>query len=348
MVKHHVIFEALHKDILQGRYSHGNRLPSEEALCRKWQVSRPTVARALHELNLLGLIERRAGSGTYVTGNIHTVRPILGLFVEGLGQTEILDPICAEITRAAQERGCSIFTSGHIADRAVQDVAADWVKNGIRGVFFAPFEKVENREEENLAVAHAFEMAGMSIILIDRDARDFPNRSSYDLVAMDSFHAGCELGRHLASLSCARIAFIAKLHYPSTTDLRLSGLRTGVGGASVDFRMGDPEDIHFVEQIVRTLPKYDAVVCSNDLTAAQFLQTATRLKVRIPNDFKLAGFDDVRYATLLSVPLTTVRQPCREIGIAAIDAMLGRLERPKTPPRTILLHGELMTRDSTS
>jgi len=50
---------------------------------------------------------------------------------------------------------------------------------------------------------------------------------------------------------------------------------------------------------------------------------------------------------LLSVPLTTIRQPCREIGLACVDTLLGRLAHPELPPRGILLRGELVVRHST-
>ncbi len=85
---------------------------------------------------MLGLIERRAGSGNMSRPNIQSLRPVLGLFVEGLGKTEIVDPICAEITRAAQERGCGIFTGGFSTDHSPAEIARTWAKNGIRGVFF--------------------------------------------------------------------------------------------------------------------------------------------------------------------------------------------------------------------
>jgi LacI family transcriptional regulator len=348
--KHQTIFEALHSEIVQGKHTAGSLLPSEEALCRRWKVSRPTVARALKDLQILGLIERRAGSGTYVRPNIRATKPVLGLFVEGLGKTEILDPICAEITRSAQERGCGIFTGGLPPEHSPREIAEEWAKNGIRGVFFAPIEFREQREAYNLEVARAFEKAGLSVVLVDRDVTEYPRRSDYDLVGLDNFHAGCLLGLHLTGNGCKRVAFVAKPEYPATTDLRLAGVREGArmgDGGSVDFHVGDPQDTDFVERVLRAAPRYDAVVCSNDLTAAQWLRSATQKGWRVPADFNLAGFDDVHYATLLSVPLTTVRQPCRSIGIACVDAMLGRLERPLLPPRTINLRGDLIARSST-
>jgi LacI family transcriptional regulator len=348
--KHQAIFDALHLEIIQHKHTPGGLLPSENALCRRWKVSRPTVARALKDLQILGLIERHAGSGTYVRPNIRATSPVLGLFVEGLGKTEILDPICAEITRAAQERGCGIFTGGLPADHSPREIAEEWAKNGIRGVFFAPIEFHKGRETYNVEVARAFEKAGLSVVLIDRDVTEYPRRSDYDLVAMDNFQAGCLLGLHLTGSGSKRVAFVAKPEYPATTDLRLAGVREGVrrnGNAKVDFHVGNPQEISFVEKVLRAKSRYDAVICSNDLTAAQWLQSATQKGWRVPADFKLAGFDDVHYATLLSVPLTTVRQPCRAIGIASVDAMQSRLERPLLPARNITLRGELVARAST-
>ena len=56
--------------------------------------------------------------------------------------------------------------------------------------------------------------------------------------------------------------------------------------------------------------------------------------------------DDVKYASLLSVPLTTIHQPCAEIGTVAIGTMLERLRQPKLPARDILLNFRLVVRES--
>ncbi len=67
---------------------------------------------------------------------------------------------------------------------------------------------------------------------------------------------------------------------------------------------------------------------------------------RIPEEIRLVGIDDVDYAGLLPVPLTTLRQPCHEIGVAAMRAMIERVAQPDLPPREILLHGTLVVRES--
>jgi len=60
----------------------------------------------------------------------------------------------------------------------------------------------------------------------------------------------------------------------------------------------------------------------------------------------VVGIDDVEYATLLPVPLTTLRQPARQIGETALAMMLERIKYPELPVRDIRLQCELIVRDS--
>ena len=89
-----------------------------------------------------------------------------------------------------------------------------------------------------------------------------------------------------------------------------------------------------------------AILCSNDQTAAKLIQTLSNMEVRLPRDVRVVGFDDVRYATLLTVPLTTIHQPCRAIGHAAVRAMQERIHHPDRAPQQILLSFTLVVRDS--
>ena len=90
----------------------------------------------------------------------------------------------------------------------------------------------------------------------------------------------------------------------------------------------------------------DAFVCANDRIAGRCMQALAAAGFRIPCDFRIVGIDDVHYASLLPVPLTTVRQPCREIGETAMRVMLDRLAHPKMPARDILLDCTLVIRES--
>src|SRR5688500_5792208 len=63
--KHRVVYEALRDEMRHGSYPQGSRMPSESELVVRFGASRPTVARALLDLQHEGLVERRAGSGTF-------------------------------------------------------------------------------------------------------------------------------------------------------------------------------------------------------------------------------------------------------------------------------------------
>lgn len=73
---------------------------------------------------------------------------------------------------------------------------------------------------------------------------------------------------------------------------------------------------------------------------------ALALGVRIPDGVRIVGMDDVAYANLLPVPLTTMHQPCRELGMAAMSMMLDRVSRPDMPARHVLLDCPLVVRKS--
>jgi DNA-binding LacI/PurR family transcriptional regulator len=76
------------------------------------------------------------------------------------------------------------------------------------------------------------------------------------------------------------------------------------------------------------------------------MRTLERLNIRVPNTVRLVGFDDVKYATLLGVPLTTIHQPCREIAMTALQTMIERIKDPTLPPRQMALTPRLVVRES--
>ena len=76
------------------------------------------------------------------------------------------------------------------------------------------------------------------------------------------------------------------------------------------------------------------------------MQTLLAIGKRIPEDIRIVGFDDVKYARLLPVPLTTQHQPCKDIGRVALAVMLDRLANPDLPTRDVLLGCKLIVRQS--
>jgi DNA-binding LacI/PurR family transcriptional regulator len=76
------------------------------------------------------------------------------------------------------------------------------------------------------------------------------------------------------------------------------------------------------------------------------MQMLLSLGIRVPEDIRIVGMDDVRYATLLPVPLTTIHQDCAGIGAVAMATMLERLEHPELPIRDVLVPVRLVVRRS--
>jgi GntR family transcriptional regulator, arabinose operon transcriptional repressor len=82
------------------------------------------------------------------------------------------------------------------------------------------------------------------------------------------------------------------------------------------------------------------------MTAATLMHTLDGLVVHIPEDLRIVGIDDVRYASLLLVPLTTIHQPCKHIGRSAVTAMMERMANPDIPARDIQVDFKLVVRES--
>src|SRR5436190_10960241 len=92
--KHRQVYRSLEREIHDGRWKEGDRLPSEADLVRQYGASRITVGRAVRDLQRAGLVERRAGSGTFVRTPAARAGLSFGLLIPDLGETEIFEPIC--------------------------------------------------------------------------------------------------------------------------------------------------------------------------------------------------------------------------------------------------------------
>ena len=361
--KHREISRQLLSEIAVGKYGPNGRLPSEAQLVKRFQVSRPTVGRALRDLQAEGLIERRAGSGTYVRQPVEAAATPsrtrqLGLLIPDLGTVEVFGLICGELASIVRSHeytllwGDSAYPSydKEVDEKRAVELCEQFIERRVAGVFFAPFEFTPGKEAINRRILERFSNAGVPVVLLDRDIVPFPQRTNLDLVAIDNIAAGCLLADHLFKLGCRRIAFLTWANAAPTVDARITGVRDTLLRHDVELardwiQIGDAEDPKFVRSLVAGR-RWDAVICANDLTAAQLMRTLEKNDVRVPHEVRVAGFDDVKYATLLSVPLTTIHQPSRDIAVTACRAMLDRLADPALPARSILLPPRLVVRES--
>src|SRR5215213_10045783 len=103
----------LRQEVMSGAYGQEGRMPSEAQLVQRFGVSRPTVAKALSVLASEGLVERRAGSGTFAKGERRAATSsLLALLVPSLGNTEIFQLICGEIASLARVHNHGLVWGG--------------------------------------------------------------------------------------------------------------------------------------------------------------------------------------------------------------------------------------------
>ena len=351
--KYQQVLEKLAAEILSGKYAAGQKFPSEAALVQQFRTSRITIGRALRELSRRGLVQRIAGSGTYVRRTpADDSGSLFGLLIPELGRTEIFDPICRGIAGAPLASRHALLWGHTAADDAspgqqALELCEQFIGRGVSGVFFAPLESGAESRETNQKIAAQLEAARIPIVLLDRDVVPYPHRSRHDLVGIDNRRAGYIAAEHLLREGAGRVHFLARAGGAPTVEARIAGFREALLDAGAPLHANPVHRTGAMDEtVLHGVQSGDGFVCANDRTAGELMQAARAQGYSIPRDLKIVGIDDVEYASLLPVPLTTVHQPCREIGEAALAAMLARIGQPGMLARDILLECRLVRRAS--
>ena len=377
--KYRQVFDQLRQEILSGKYREGQKLPSEADLVKRFGASRITVGRAVRDLREEGLVERRAGSGTYARGVQSTGGRGLsfGLLIPDLGRTEIFEPICQGMTDAPGEHtlllGNSKLPLASMADRA-WELCQQYIARKVSGVFFTPLDLAQprsaregdgephaEREDYDLAplgaggegermnerIVAAFAEAGIPVVLLDRDYLPYPRRSALDLVSIDNWRTGFLATEHLIRLGCRRIGFVTSAtRRLSSVEERIAGYREALYLHQLPVEAALLQRLPAEGEPFMEGARPEALVCVNDVTAGRLMRRLLADGMRIPKDVRIVGMDDVTYANLLPVPLTTMHQPCRDLGMAAVGMMLERIQHPEMPGRHVELECRLVVRES--
>ena len=353
--KYKALVETLKNGILSGRYGNGTPFPSVRALIRRHGLSSTTVLHAMDELVLQGLIHREQGRGTFVV-NRGASRKI-GLIVPGVAYSEFFPPIVSKISCLSQKEGYHLLF-GDIASqspllraKAARKFARELVGEGVAGVIYQPLELVDDGERVNREILSILDHAHIPVVILDNDFLRNPRRCGYDVVGIDNVAAGTLVAEHLIDCGVERISFQKRPRCSASVNARLMGV---LGAVAADGnRIGcsvleaEPDDVKALRRHLRTF-RPDAFVCGNDTSAVALKQALESIGKRIPDDVLLAGFDDVRFASRVSPPLTTIHQPCELIGETAFFRLLARIADPGLAPLNMSLPIELVVRGSTA
>jgi len=240
----------------------------------------------------------------------------------------------------------SVQDSAQAAEQMVQS----FISQRVAGVFFAPLEHTSDKDAANRRIARALDRAQIPFVLLDRCYMPYPERSQHDLVGVDNRRAGYIATSHLLDLGVHRPVFFGEEFAANTVDARITGFHEAlrIHRINPDWESvwrGSPQDEALIRRMIDSA-RPEGIVCGNDLTAARLMQILLGSGMCIPEDICIVGMDDVRYASLLPVPLTTIHQDCAGIGAVAMATMLERLEHPELPIRDVLVPVRLVVRRS--
>jgi LacI family transcriptional regulator len=179
-------------------------------------------------------------------------------------------------------------------------------------------------------------------------------------VRIDDFRAAQDLTEHLIGLGHRRIGFVRGDPRHAAARLRFDGYCSAmeahkrkvpeslVEQGSFSYASG----LECARRLLQRAAPPSAIVASNDDMAAAAIAVAHAMRIRVPAQLSVVGFDDAPIAEVTWPPLTTVRQPIRAMAEAAANLLLALVASkngggwPQPMPR-LQLDYELKVREST-
>ncbi len=347
------IGQELRERIRVGDLAAGQRLGGERQLAREFGVSPVTMSRALAELAREGVVVRIPGAGTFVSdAGVSRANAVVRTreSLEILVDTSPIDQPLANhymglvmggLQEAAAEHGCAV----RFLDAArTHTLKPSDIGPGQGLLYLAPLNarraEADALGESRAVVAFGVRWPGARVTTVDSDNVD----------------AAAQAVDYLVRLGHRDIALMtAQFHRTNTMD-RIDGFRQQLRAHGIEPRPDLIIEAAFQEEMGDLALKHlDSIMCGRDAPTALFatdytlaLEAMARLRsmgLHIPNDVSVVGFDDPISAAYLSPPLTTLRQPLREMGRRAAELLLDLVEHGARPcanevfPCTLVIRG---------
>ncbi len=203
------------------------------------------------------------------------------------------------------------------------------------------------------AYVNALARAGLPLVVLD--PLHLPH-SGVNSVGATNFAGGLAATQHLLSLGHRGIAYLGGPTLAASHQARAHGYRAAMEAAGAAVPSAYVRAGEFTYQAglagaaaLLALPEPPtAVFAGNDEIALGAIEAARVRGLRIPEDLSVVGFDDTFLAQMASPPLTTVRQPLREMGGVALRTALRLANGEKVESHHIELATELVVRASTA
>jgi DNA-binding LacI/PurR family transcriptional regulator len=169
-------------------------------------------------------------------------------------------------------------------------------------------------------------------------------------VAFDEERGAREAVEFLLELGHRRITFIGDLsmqwYRRRFQGYRAAMLARKLRPAAVDLQERDAVELgrRAVPDLVRRYPGATAILTQDDETAVGVLESLRRIRVRVPEDISVVGYDDAREGRYLNPPLTTVRVPKERVGEMLAERLFQRIAGGAAP--ALMLETEMVIRES--
>ena len=339
----------LRNDIRGGKYVVGQRLDDEHSLARKLQVSRGTIRQALNVLRTERLVVRHQGRGTFVTNPAYgpigsTQTALLGLMAY---DREYFGKIIEGASARAASQGYMLVTGSNVTVEEEKKHIEAFLKSGLKGVIMSP---PPNMSSEMYGLLRK---AGISVVTLDTT---FPDRQE-DFVGPDDYKGILMATQYLIGLGHKKLAYMGH-DVRSDIPCRLNR-RRGFYDACEQAGIEVPKSwiieanknnyTSILTGLLDNENRPTGFVSFNDIWATRVIDTARSLGLKSPEDISVIGFDDSELARNCDTPLTTVRPDFVQIGQAAIDLLISKIEN--TQPRSnrsILIMPSIIIRKSTA
>lgn len=357
--KYEQIKEAIKSSILEGKIVPHQKISSENELVKEFQVSRHTVRQAIGELVNEGWLYRQQGKGTFCaepkktggSGNNKTIAIIT---------TYISDYIFPSIIRGAESylssKGYSVLlasTNNQIEQetRCLQKVLAQ----RIEGLIVEPTKSAISNP--NLNYYLNIELNRIPYVMINAF---YPELSPLS-ITVDDEGGGYIATEHLIQLGHRRIVGVFKRD-------DLQGVKRMKGfvrahrefqipiqpGMIISFDTREKYDGTYKNAVRHLLSskkgRPTAIFCYNDEIALQLFDVLREMRLKVPEDISIVGFDDSQLAEATEIKLTTVKHPKMTMGEDAAKMILEMIEskKPMSDINSIVYPAELVVRKSTA
>jgi DNA-binding LacI/PurR family transcriptional regulator len=214
----------------------------------------------------------------------------------------------------------------------------------VAGLIIVPSDSQQDEDIQQL------QKMGIPIILLDRALANL----RMDAVLVDNVRGAYEAVTHLLDLGYQRIALIGGSPSVTTGQDRYQGYRNALTDAGLpiedalvkngDFKM--ESGYRLAHELMAAAHPPEAIFVANNLMTLGALRALRELRLRVPEDVALVGFDDMPWSGELYSPLTAVSQPTYELGQEAVHLLLRRLAAPEASFRTTILQTRLIVRES--